>query len=125
MNPSSKAACFTIPTCVTFVKKPFKGKEIRCLEHNHLSGSIHGFGTQICNYRNIYFIPVVMHNSKSYDNHFILKQMPKNFAKNITLIPCSIEKIQMFTLDSLRFVDSYQFLDTSLEKLVRNLKFRS
>ena len=45
----------------------------------------------------------------------------KNFTK-CDIIPVNIEKFISFKLDYIQFLDSYQFLSTSLEKLVQNLK---
>lgn len=91
--------------------------------HNHISGVIRGFAHKACNitFKNRYLIPVVIHNSKNYDSHFIILKMFKKFANSIKIIPCSIEKLQIFTLDSLQFIDSFQFLDASLETLVEHL----
>ncbi|GIY20132.1 hypothetical protein CDAR_176961 [Caerostris darwini] len=105
--------------------KRFLPGEIRVRDHNHWgSGRINGLAHQACNlnYRATYFIPVVIHNSRNYDNNLILKSIPANIAKCIEIIPVNMEKFTMFSLDHLKFLDSYQFLDASLETLVQNLK---
>lgn len=43
------------------------------------------------------------------------------YAKHVEIIPTTIEKFTMFSLDQIWFLDSYQFLDASLERLVQNL----
>ena len=48
--------------------------------------------------------------------------MPRNFAQEMKIIPCTTEKFLMFTLDGLKFLDSFQFLNSSLEELVFNLR---
>lgn len=122
-SPIESDRCYYDADICHICHKKFKEKDIKCVDHNHISGVIRGFAHQACNinFRNRYFIPVVIHNAKNYDTHFIIKKITKKFANNIKMIPCSIEKFQMFTLDSLRFIDSFQFLSTSLEKLVENL----
>ena len=122
-KPPHVGGIYYDPDVCHICKKGFKEKEIKCLEHDHLTGTVRGMAHQACNinYRNTFFIPVVIHNCRNYDSHFILKKMSKKFAENIQLIPCTVEKFMMFTLDSLRFIDSFQFLDTSLETLVANL----
>ncbi|GIY85284.1 c2H2-type domain-containing protein [Caerostris extrusa] len=94
--------------------KRFLPGEIRVRDHNHWgSGRINGLAHQACNlnYRATYFIPVVIHNSRNYDNHLLLKSIPLNIAKCIGIIPVNMEKFTMFSLDHLKFLDSYQFLD--------------
>ncbi|GFT48458.1 c2H2-type domain-containing protein [Nephila pilipes] len=65
-----------------------------------------------------FFIPVIIHNSHNYDSHLLLKHLPPHIAKDINIIPVNIEKIIIFTLDHLKFLDS---LDASLDALVNNL----
>lgn len=103
--------------------KEFIPGEIKTKDHCHYTGHIRGLAHQSCNInmRSTYFLPVIIHNSKNYDNHLILKHIPENYVKNIYIIPVNLEKFTMFTLDSIKFLDSYQFLDASLECLVQNL----
>ncbi|GBN66252.1 hypothetical protein AVEN_218089-1 [Araneus ventricosus] len=104
----------------------FKKGDIRCRDHYHWSsdGLITGMAHSSCNlnYRATYFIPVVIHNSRNYDTHLILKNLPKNYAKFINIVPINMEKFTVFSLDSLKFLDSYQFLDASLDQLIKNLE---
>ena len=106
-------------------EKEFLPGQIKTRDHDHFSndGQIRGLAHQSCNVnlRATYFLPVIIHNSKNYDNHLILKHIPENYAQSISIIPVNLEKFTMFTLDSIKFLDSFQFLDTSLENLVQNL----
>lgn len=105
-------------------KKDFLPSDIRVKDHSHFGeGFFRGYAHNICNlnYRTTYFSPVIIHNFKNYDSHLILKQLPQHYAKHVEIIPTTIEKFSMFTLDEIRFLDSFQFLDASLEKLVENL----
>lgn len=105
-------------------KKDFLPSDIRVKDHSHFGeGFFRGYAHNICNlnYRTTYFLPVIIHNFKNYDSHLILKQLPQHYAKHVEIIPTTIEKFSMFTLDEIRFLDSFQFLDASLEKLVENL----
>ena len=67
-----------------------------------------------------YIIPVVFHNLRGYDGHLIFQQLGK-FTDKIDLIPNTLEKYISFSVCNLRFIDSFQFMATSLEKLVGNL----
>ncbi|GFQ67694.1 c2H2-type domain-containing protein [Trichonephila clavata] len=108
--------------CV-FCREFFDINSIRVRHHSHDSNHVIGLAHQLCNllHKKTFFIPVVIHNSRNYDTHLLLKHMPMNIAKDINIIPANMEKFTMFTLDHLKFLDSYQFLDASLDALVHNL----
>ena len=80
-------------------------------------------------------IPVIFHSLRGYDSHFIMQQIGE-IAKNhaykdkkgkeqplkINTIPNNMEKYMAFTLGNhLNFIDSFQFMSSSLDKLVSNL----
>ena len=58
---------------------------------------------------------------KGYDAHFIIKQAGNHF-KNVDCIPLNSEKYITFNLDELSFMDSCQFMASSLDSLSTNLK---
>ena len=71
-------------------------------------------------------IPVVFHNLKGYDSHFIMQQIGRLANKyenlEINVIPNNMEKYMAFMLGKhLVFIDSFQFMSSSLDKLVSNL----
>ena len=71
-------------------------------------------------------IPVVFHNLRGYDGHFIMQNIGKivNEKGNLKIgaIPNNMEKYIGFTSgDHLTFIDSFQFMSSSLDKLVSNL----
>ena len=92
-------------------------------DHSHQSGLYQGCCHSRCNLNSKvkYFIPVILHNLKSYDSHLILKYMKINTNRRVSCIPSSKEKYISFSIGHLRFLDSFQFLPTSLETLVNNL----
>ncbi|KYN21767.1 hypothetical protein ALC57_05868, partial [Trachymyrmex cornetzi] len=78
---------------------------------------------------------VVFHNLSRYDAHFIIKEIATAYDGHVDILPITKEKYISFTkhVDSikdknehhfqkncikLRFIDSYKFLSTSLDKLV-------
>jgi len=80
-------------------------------------------------YRQNFFLPVLFHNLKSYDAHFVIKHFERKYAESrnssievifddIKITPLNSEKYLSFQIGNLRFLDSYQFLSTSLEQLV-------
>ena len=89
-------------------------------------------------------IPVIFYNLKGYDSHFIIQQLgellsdshsaqgtrqegsdsPGQRQKPISInaIPCNAEKyMASYINNKLSFIDSFQFMSSSLEKLADNL----
>ena len=80
-------------------------------------------------------LPVTFHNLKGYDSHFIMQTIGKIANKhtyknkkgeekqmNINAITNNMEKYMAFMSGyHLTFVDSFQFMSSSLDKLVSNL----
>ena len=67
-----------------------------------------------------YKIPVVFHSLKNYDSHLIMQELGK-FNLKINVIPNRLEKHMSFTVNKLSFFDSFQFLGSSLNSLVKSL----
>ena len=64
--------------------------------------------------------PVIFHNLKGYDSHLIFKELSKFNNLNVSVIPNGLE--MSFTLKkNLIFIDSTLFMNSSLDKLVKNL----
>ena len=119
-------------------EKPF-GEEAKVLDHCHYSGKFLGLAHNECNLkrRTLNFIPVVAHNLSNYDLHHLFKELHR-FAKDcrINVIPQTSEKyislsvgvpvrtykdkngLEKTVYEYLRFIDSFRFMTTSLEKLV-------
>jgi len=77
-----------------------------------------------------YFLPVVFHNLKSYDGHFVIKYFKKEYTErkktdgtsatydDVFVTPLNSEKYVMLQVGKLRFLDSFQFISISFESLV-------
>ena len=66
-------------------------------------------------------IPIVFHNLKNYDSHLIMQELDK-FNLKLNVIPNGLEKYMSFSINNkLSFIDSFQFLSSSLDSLVKNL----
>ena len=63
-------------------------------------------------------IPVFFHNLKGYDGHLLMQAMAR-VQGEIKFIPTNTEEYISFSLGNLRFVDSVNFLLSSLDKLVK------
>ena len=62
-------------------------------------------------------IPVLLHNLRGYDSHLIMQKIHK--AKgHISCIANNAEKYISFCVGQLKFLDSFQFMTSLLEKLV-------
>ena len=64
-------------------------------------------------------IPVILHNLSVYDSHLIMQGLGQD--KMINCIPNNTEKYISFSIINLDFIDSLQFMNASLKKLVSNL----
>ena len=66
-------------------------------------------------------VPVILHNLRGYDSHLIFKELSK-FNCRISVIPNGLEKYMSFSLNgNIVFIDSMLFLNSSLDKLVKDL----
>ena len=116
------------------VKGPFKTKTEngKCRHHNHLTGAVYhidkpcyggGAAHSQCNL-NIHtrweHFPVFFHNLKGFDGHLLVKTAAEQ-SKKSKIIPQNTEKYISMDFDNIRYLDSYLFLGTSLEKLANNL----
>ena len=102
-----------------------KGGKVR--DHCHVTGKYRGCAHNVCNinynYKNLK-IPVFFHNLKNYDAHLIISNAKSmNCKKKIDVIAQNSEKFITFGFDHLLFKDSFSFLSSSLEKLVKLNKY--
>ena len=115
-------------------------KDVRVRDHCHITGKFRGSAHQECNLKlrikpeNLK-IPVIFHNLRGYDSHFIMQQIGELAKKhaytnkkgekqdlNINAIPNNMEKYMAFMLGNhLTFIDSFQYMSSSLDKVVSNL----
>ena len=118
----------------------YTGKDVRVRDHCHITGKFRGSAHQECNLKlrikpEDIKVPVIFHNLRGYDSHFIMQQIGEIAKKHaytnikgekqdldINAIPNNMEKYMAFMLGKhLKFIDSFQFMSTSLDKLVSNL----
>ena len=114
----------------------YTNEDIRVKDHCYITGKFRGSVHQDCKLNPSRIkIPVLFHNLRGYDSHFIMQQIGK-IAKehiytnkkgeechmNINCIPNNMEKYMAFMLGShLLFLDSFQFMSSSLDNLAKNL----
>ena len=91
-------------------------------DHDHITGKYRGATRNECNFKlklnpKTAPIPVIFHNLKGYDGHLLMQAMARVHGE-IKCIPTNTEKYISFSLGNLRFIDSVNFLLSSLDKLV-------
>ena len=120
-------------------KKEFDNdkKQQKLRDHCHYTGKYRGTAHNICNlrYKVPKEIPIVFHNGSTYDYHFIIKELVKDFEGNFECLGENTEKYITFLVPikkkienkdleityKIKFIDSYRFMSSSLSKLVDNL----
>lgn len=100
----------------------------KVLDHCHITGKYRGAAHRDCNLNYNYSkfkLPVIFHNLKGYDSHFLLQYAgllgDRLKGKDISVIPTTMEKYLSFSIDKCVFLDSAQFMASSLESLVSAL----
>ena len=112
-------------------------KQQKVRDHCHYTGKHRGAARNICNlrYKIPKEIPVVFHNGSTYDYHFIIKELAKEYEGNFECLGENTEKFITFSVPikkkidnkdleityNIKFIDSYRFMSSSLSKLVDNL----
>ena len=91
-------------------------------DHCHISGKFRGAAHWDCNinFQLTKKILVIFHNLKGYGSRLIFSKLHK-FNLKFDVIPNGLEKYMPFFLGrDLVFIDSMQFVNSSLDKLVKN-----
>ena len=114
-------------------------KDLHVRDHCQITGRFRGSAHKDCSLKlrikpDSIKIPVIFHNLRGYDSHFIMQQIGKIankctcYSKNgnqplmINAIPNNMEKYLAFMLGNLlTFIDSFQFMSSGLDRLVSNL----
>ena len=137
-------------------EKRYKLDDVPVRDHCHVTGKYRGSAHQTCNLKlqisaeNIK-IPVVFHNLKGYDSHFIINELGELIKKgedisdnvyimnkegkmvkdesvsriSVSVIAQNAEKYMAFYIGKhLSFIDSYAFMSRSLDELAGNLEDR-
>ena len=109
-------------------EQPFTEYEQPVRDHDHLTGRCRGAAHNTCNInckqKSSSFVPIFFHNFSGYDCHLIFEELlteAYNQNYNPTIIPKSLENYVSVQVGCLRFLDSYRFLSSSLDKLVKSL----
>ena len=112
-------------------------KHYKVRGHCHYTGKYRGAAHNICNlrYKMTKEIPVVFQNGSTYDYHFIIKELLKEYDGNFECLGENTEKYITFSAPikkkienkdieityKIKFIDSYRFMSMPLSKLIDNL----
>ena len=109
--------------------KAFKPGDVRVADHNHLTMEFRGASHRDCNlnFREVRVIPVLFHNLTGYDAHLFITKIATLVEGSVQLLAQTKERYISFTKNmkkhkiNLRFIDSFKFMASSLEKLASYL----
>ena len=95
-------------------------------DHDHYTGEFVGSAHQECNLlrQDKKIIPMFAHNFSGYDGHMMLKHLNMELLPQdtkISSLPLNTEKVRTLQIGKFNFLDSYSFLQGSLDELTRNL----
>ena len=109
-------------------ENPFGDDKVR--DHDHLTGKYRGAAHNKCNLTNFKqksssFVPIFLHNFSGYDCHLSFEELLTQAYKlryEPNIIPKSMENYVSVEVGCLRFLDSYRFLNSSLDKLMKSMQ---
>ena len=120
--------------CMDKDDENYKNKR-KVKDHCHYTGKFRGAGHSKCNlnYKIPKDIPIITHNA-TYDTHFVIIQLAKEFKGELDCIGGNMEKYITFSVPikkkcdysktityKLRFYDTFRFMSTSLSGLIDNM----
>ena len=132
--------CFKLINKCHICDSEYTDEDVRVMDFCQITGRFRGSAHKHCFNRlrinpEYLKIPVIFHNLRWYDSHFIMQQIGeiankhsykdkkgKDHPLKINAIPNNMEKYMTFMLGNhLTFIDSFQFMSSSLDKLVENV----
>ena len=107
-------------------EKLIDNDEEKVRDHWHVTCKLRGAAHWNCNI-NLQLtkkVPVIFHNLKGYDIHLIFSELDK-FDVKISVIPNVLEKYMAFFFNKiLVFIDSMQFMNSSLDNLLKTSQMK-
>ena len=104
-----------------------KVKANKVWDHCHITGKFRRSAHSDCNLKLKIEpwktpIPVIFHNFRGYDSHLVCESVGKSAnARNIRVIAETFERYKSMKVGQLKYIDSMQFMNSSLAKLTENL----
>ena len=132
---------FQISKVCHICERSFKAKDLlihddgdimnKVRDHCHITGEYRGAAHRDCNLKwaisaEKLKIPVIFHNLKGYDSHFIMQNIGHLIRQDhnidVSVIASNFEKYIGFKIGKhLTFIDSFSFMSQSLDRLSSNL----
>ena len=102
-------------------------KNYKVRDHCHYTGKYRGAAHNICNlrYKVPKEIPVVSHNGSTYDYHFIIKKLVKEFDGNFDCLDENTEKYITFSVPLKKKIENKNLEITYKIKLIHSFRFMS
>ena len=103
--------------------RDYVDNDVKVIDHCHTTGKYWGSGHRAynINVKLNHKIPVVFYKLRKYDSYFIMQELGK-FNLKTNVIPNALQKYMSFTVSNkLMFVDSFQFISSLLDGLVKIL----
>ena len=114
-----------------FVNGGINGTKLKVRDHCHITGQYRGAAHSECNLKwtisaDKLKIPVIFHNLKGYDCHFIMQKIGHLIRQgcnlDLSVLAINFEKYIGFNIGKhLTFIDSFSFMSQSLDRLSSNL----
>ena len=117
---------YNMTTHCHICKKEITKDQIAVRDHHHNTGDFRGKAHQSCNlnYKNKFDIPLFAHNNIKYDSHFLIKDI-FNSVPGVTKVISQTMETYIAVYKNIFnsriryvFLDSFKFLNTSLDALV-------
>ena len=127
MNEKDKIDFVNAKTCYV-CKKTFTSNDKKCRDHDHKTGKHRGAAHNEFNllYQEPQHLPAIFHNLSGYDAHLFVKNLgkipgrlnciQKTEENDISFSKKIYDKEQEKEKFEIRFIDSFRFLQSSLEK---------
>ena len=109
--------------CCHICEQVINNEDEKVRNYCHVTGKFRVAAHCSCNgnYQSTKKMPVIFHNLRGYDSHLIFSDL-NTFDVKISVIPNGLEKyMALFLVKNIVFIDSMQFMNSSLDKLVKNL----
>jgi hypothetical protein len=104
--------------------------EDRVRDHDHLTGKYRSAAHKKCNIlaKKDKFIPIFFHNLCNYNDHLFIKTLAERIKdhpnwrkRELKLLAMNSEEYISFQFGCLRFLDSYRFLQASLDNATKSM----
>ena len=121
--PAEDEERFQLSNKCWLCNKSFDVGDNKVRDHCHITGKYRGSAHWSCNIdlRLAEKIPVMFHYLRGYDSYLTMQEISR-FDGKVNVLPDGLEKYMAFTINNnLVFVDSMQFMNSTLDALVKNL----